>query len=109
MAKILVIHPYDKTTLFLKDIYEPLVEETGNITVFNVATNYASHSHALTEISKEAFETIIFMGHGRSYSLFGARGNDYDEELEITEEMMIQNPLLFYEEKFIKLLYSKKS
>ena len=101
MPKILIIHPYDKTTLFLKGIYAPLAKEVSEIAVFNIDTNYASHTLALDEISNPNFETIVFMGHGRNYTLFGATGDDYDEKLDISEAIMNENPNLFSEQKFI--------
>jgi hypothetical protein len=102
MSKILIIHPYDKTTTFLEGIYEPLIDEIGDeISVLNIETNANSHRLALLEMVKENYETIIFMGHGRSHTLFGARGDDYDDELEISEDEQINNPLFFYEDKFI--------
>ncbi len=102
MSKILIIHPYDKTTTFLANIYEGLLHEMSQqVVVVNVEPNYLSHSSALDELIKEDYETIIFMGHGRSYTLFGAKGDEYDEELEITEVEMTNNNRLFHEEKFI--------
>ena len=102
MPRILIIHPYDKTTIFLEGIYKPLIDEIGDeITVFNIKTNANSHRLALLEMIKENYETIIFMGHGRSHTLFGARGDDYDDELEISEDEQMNNPLFFYEDKFI--------
>lgn len=102
MAKILIIHPYDKTTIFLEDIYNTLLTEMSEyISVFKIEPTYNSHSKALREIKEAKYETIIFMGHGRSYSLFGAKGDHYSEELEVTDIEMNSNSYLFYEEQFI--------
>lgn len=77
MSKILCIHPYDKSTTFLNRIQTFLIRELGDqIHYFRVQPHEISHKECLLRLSKVEEKFIIFLGHGRSDSLYGAVSND---------------------------------
>jgi hypothetical protein len=61
MKKILVIHPDDRSTDFLKPIYENLPNTTvitGGVSYMNIRQSIIEH------------DQVIAMGHGSTYGLF---------------------------------------
>jgi hypothetical protein len=61
MKKILVIHPDDRSTDFLKPIYENL----PNITVITGGVSYMNVRQSIIE-----HDQVMMMGHGSPYGLF---------------------------------------
>ena len=61
MKKILVIHPDDRSTDFLKPIYENL----PNITVITDGVSYMNIRQSIIE-----HDQVMMMGHGSPYGLF---------------------------------------
>ncbi|XLS29644.1 hypothetical protein ACJD0Z_02215 [Flavobacteriaceae bacterium M23B6Z8] len=100
--KILIIHPYDKSTSFLERIKNHLQAEfEESVHYFNIKPNKASHNHCLETI-KDFSENglLLFMGHGKSNCLYGAKG-DYYGTLE-NELVKAEEPeKYFYEDNFI--------
>lgn len=100
--KILIIHPYDKSTSFLERIKNHLQAEfEESVHYFNIKPNKASHTHCLETI-KDFSENglLLFMGHGKSNCLYGAKG-DYYGTLE-NELVKAEEPeKYFYEDNFI--------
>jgi hypothetical protein len=62
MEKTLIIHPDDRTTDFLKPIYEDIPYKT-------IISGGISRFHVLSEI--KSHDRIIMMGHGSPMGLFG--------------------------------------
>lgn len=100
--KILIIHPYDKTTLFLNELKNHLANKFEDIiTIINVETNESSHIKCLETIN--AFPEdglIIFLGHGRSDSLAGSKGDWFTPNAGL-EEIANEPDLFYFKETFI--------
>lgn len=100
--KILIVHPYDKTTTFLQEIINYLSSAFGNIVeVYNVETNSNSHKLCLEKI--KAFPNnglIFFLGHGRSDALYGSKGDHFYPDVSF-EEVSMAPDLFFFNESFI--------
>jgi len=79
MKTILLIHPYDKSTRFLKRIKNHLVRNLSkNVHYFSVKPTETSHTDCLSKIEEMPSNSfVIFMGHSRSTSLFGGKSDDY--------------------------------
>ena len=102
--QIFVIHPYDKTTTSLKEISDFLHEKLGDVVdYYEISANDYSHRDCLEKLeSKDENNLIIFMGHGRSDSLYGARGDNFEAADFISIEAIDENPNLYYKnESFI--------
>lgn len=100
--QLLIVHPYDKSTSFLDRIKNHLLSEFSETChYFNVKPNKSSHIQCLTLINDPSkFELILFMGHGKSNCLSGAKG-DYYGSLE-NELVKTETPeKYFYEDNFI--------
>nr|WP_321411881.1 hypothetical protein [uncultured Allomuricauda sp.] len=100
--KILIIHPYDKSTSFLERIKNYLQAEfQETVHYFNVKPNKASHTQCLKTM-KDFSEKglLLFMGHGKSNCLFGAKG-DYYGTLENDLVKAEEPDKYFYEDNFI--------
>ncbi len=82
MSKLWIIHPNDNTTLFLAGITNFLVEKLGhNLILINIEANTDSHHKCIKELSKTSkTDFIVFLGHGSSKQLVGARGESFVEE-----------------------------
>jgi len=100
--KILIVHPYDKTTLFLETIKGGLnASFEGNLHLFNIETNDKSHKDCLEIISNHPENgVIIFLGHGRSDALYGSKGDEYSPSLGL-EEISTFPDLYYFNESFI--------
>lgn len=100
--KILIVHPYDKSTTFLDRIKSHLQTKfIEDCQYFNIKPQFASHKQCLSEINNFSEDgLILFMGHGKSNSLYGAKGDYYGTlENELVKE---ENPeKYFYEDNFI--------
>jgi hypothetical protein len=99
---ILIVHPYDKSTSFLERIKNHLqaeFQDSGHY--FSVKPNEASHNQCLETIkdfSKNGL--LLFMGHGKSNCLYGAKG-DYYGTLENDLIKAEEPDKYFYEDNFI--------
>ena len=99
---ILIVHPYDRTTFFLKRINNYLQVKLGeNIHYFNVKPNDVSHNECLEKIRTHPSEgLVIFLGHGRSDNLYGGKSDNYSDFIE--ENARMEHPdQYFYQENFI--------
>lgn len=77
MAKVLCVHPYDKTTRFLNRIQHHLVNSfPKDVAYFRVQPWELSHTQCLKRIVGGEESFVIFLGHGRSDSLYGAVSDD---------------------------------
>ena len=100
--KILIIHPYDKSTNFLSRIKSHLQGEfLDDLHYFSVKPNETSHTQCLNTIRDFSVTgLLLFMGHGKSNCLYGAKG-DYYGTLE-NEIVKSEEPdKYFYEDNFI--------
>ena len=105
MSKILIVHPYDRSTFFLKRISNYLISSFNDkIHYFSVKTNRHSHDECLKEIQSHPENgLIIFLGHGRSDKLYGAKSDTFGEMVSLdysTEHESVN----FYEDDFINSL-----
>jgi len=77
--RILIVHPYDKTTSFLDRIKNHLQTIFENdVHYFSVKPNDESHNQCLERISTHLSSgLIIFLGHGRSDKLYGSKADEY--------------------------------
>lgn len=75
--KILIVHPYDKSTSFLERIKNHLQSIFPDYThYFSVKPNEPSHNACLKDIEDFSDDgLILFMGHGKSNCLYGAKGD----------------------------------
>lgn len=99
---ILLIHPYDKSTSFLDRIKNHLqVEFPTNLHYFSVKPVADSHNECLEVIKNFTSNgLLLFMGHGKSNCLYGAKG-DYYGTLESEAVKAEQPDKYFYEDNFI--------
>lgn len=102
--RILIIHPYDKTTVFLDKIKTHLQHHfSDQIHYYSVKPNISSHSNCLDRISTHAKDgLIIFLGHGSSEALHGSKGK-FHENVEFVDPRAIEeNPdHYYYNNRFI--------
>lgn len=101
-SKVLIVHPYDKSTSFLERIKNHLQAEfRENLHYFNVKPNASSHTQCLETISSFSSNgLLLFMGHGKSNCLYGAKGDFYgtlENDLVKAEEP----DKYFFEDNFI--------
>jgi len=99
---ILIVHPYDKSTSFLERIKNHLQAELqDNLHYFSVKPNEVSHAQCIETIKRFSGNgLLLFMGHGKSNCLYGAKG-DYYGTLE-NELVKAEEPdKYFYEDNFI--------
>lgn len=96
--KILLIHPYDRTTLFLDRIKNNLVSEfDSDVHYFSIKPNDASHTRCLEKIKSHSSNgIIIFLGHGRSDKLYGSKGDFYGNGEAVSPEAINENPEKYY-------------
>lgn len=99
---ILIIHPNDTTTIFLNRIKHHLTNNFGELTHhFNIYPNELSHQSCLEKIRQMPNNgLIIFLGHGRSDKLYGAKGKKYNAF--VSPDSIQENPdEYYYNEDFI--------
>lgn len=102
VKKLLIVHPYDKSTQFLERIKNYLQSEFENNThYFSVKPTDSSHNLCLETISSFSENGLVFfMGHGKSNCLYGAKGALY-ASIE-NEEVKHEDPeKYYYNENFI--------
>src|SRR5258708_26395188 len=94
--RILIVHPYDKTTTFLDRIKSHLQTQfRDEVHYFSVKPNIESHEKCLERINNHSANgLIIFLGHGRSDTLYGAKGDEYAAS--VSEEAIAESPERFY-------------
>lgn len=100
---ILIIHPEDSSTDFLDKIKNHLINELTDLTHhYNVKPNEESHRNCLQGILDHSEEgLILFMGHGRSNFLYGAKGTSFGNAF-VSEEAKKEHPEnYFHKEVFI--------
>jgi hypothetical protein len=104
MPQILIIHPYDRTTLFLNRIVKHLLSEFGtNVTFINIDPNPRSHELCLDSIRSHPDDgLLLFLGHGRSDKLFGARSDSHGKLLS-NDAVAEDEDLDYFNENFIFL------
>lgn len=79
--RLLVVHPKDCSTEFLQDIYIFLSEKFNEkIVVFNIDYNNEDHEKVKKIIEESNGEKILFLGHGTSFSLQGAKSEAFNIE-----------------------------
>jgi hypothetical protein len=74
----LIIYPYDSTTSFLLEPFQYLQKKLGLVKFYIVYPNDNSYDECLKLI--DTYKTIVFMGHGSSNKLSGARDENYSRE-----------------------------
>jgi hypothetical protein len=81
-GKTLVLYPEDNSTVFLEQVIAHLFAtvNTSLFEFFKIKPTEESHKLALREIEKAEHITIIFLGHGSSHALQGARNDEYKNE-----------------------------
>jgi len=94
--KILIIHPYDRTTSFLDRIKNHLQSKfKSEVHYFSVKPNDESHKQCLERIRVHPSNgLIIFLGHGRSDKLYGSKADEYS--LFASEDAAIEFPQKYY-------------
>lgn len=112
--KILVVHPYVRSTFFLRRIKNYIINNfSDEVHHFNVKPNSVSHEQCLEVISKQPDSSlIIFLGHGRTDRLLGSRT---DKAISIiSESARMESPEEYYNnedfinEKNIMVFKNKK-
>lgn len=79
---IFIVHPYDKSTKFLKRIKTHLLAEVPKgVEYFKVKTNDESHQSCINKIKNlPNGSTVLIMGHGRSDFIYGAKGDQFENQ-----------------------------
>ena len=104
MSKILIIHPEDSSTKFLNKIKNNLLYKHNELTHhFNIKPKESSKIKCIETIQQYPKDSlIIFLGHGKSNSLYGSKGKYYDNKESISNDAINENPhLYYYDENFI--------
>jgi len=102
LKKILIVHPHDRTTGFLKRINNHIEKNFNDLAhYFSVKPNDESHSECLERIKNHPINgSIIFLGHGRSNKLYGGKSDKYEAMVSI--EARLESPAdFYYNENFI--------
>ena len=100
--RILIIHPYDHTTLFLETINNKLkLVYEHDLHYFKIETNDNSHNLCIQRIVSHPSEgLIVFLGHGRSNALNGSRGDEFFPGVEFEDSAAFPD-LYYFKEQFI--------
>jgi len=101
---ILIVHPYDKSTQFLSKIKMHLVNNFGNqVHHFNVYPDENSHNECIERIAAHKVNgLIIFLGHGRTDKLYGAKGDLFNSSDFTSTEAKNENlSAYYYNDNFI--------
>jgi len=112
--QILIIHPYDTTTVSLKRITNYLKRQFPTLVYsYEIKPNKESHFQCIELIKSHSNEgLIIFMGHGRSDGLYGAKGKYADklycEDAFLDEPDKIYNHHLFITSESAHIFKNKK-
>jgi len=104
MGKLLIIHPQDSTTDFLNPIWSFISNQFGeNITIRNISFSDEEHTKVKDEIIKYDGKNILFLGHGNSTHLMGAKSQNYS-----CDTFINRDELLLFKSKTV-LSFSCKS
>lgn len=78
--KVFIIHPYDKSTRFLEKIKKHILKDLKkNAHYYRIQPNEQSHQSCIAKIKIfSSSGLILFLGHGRSDCLCGAKGDFYN-------------------------------
>lgn len=93
---ILIVHPYDKSTIFLDRIKNYLQRQfKDEVHYYSVKPNDISHTVCLEKIKNHPADgLIIYLGHGRSDKLYGSKGDDYSPY--ISDMPLSETPESYY-------------
>jgi len=97
LKPILIIHPKDKTTKFLDKIKNYIVNNFSEVVHhFNIQFSDISHTQCMERIDNHKENGfIIFLGHGKSNSLYGSIAPNYEAEF-VSPDAKIENPDKYY-------------
>lgn len=101
---ILIIHPQDPTTKALGRIKNHLFcEFPEDVKIFNVHANEESHKECIKVIKNcTCDDLVIYLGHGRGDSLYGAMGNSFESKMFVDSRTIEETPEeFFFEDKLI--------
>ena len=113
---ILLIYPQDPTIRRIERHGKRIVRSLPNVAeriVIEPKDSSKTQAHLAIKASNDN-DLIVFMGHGRSDALFGARGDKYKEAEYVDYRVIDENPELYFnDENFIdgttyRLLAGKK-
>lgn len=113
---ILLIYPQDPTIRRIERHGKRIVRSLPSVAeriVIEPKDSSKTQAHLAIKASNDN-DLIVFMGHGRSDALFGARGDKYKEAEYVDYRVIDENPELYYnDENFIdgttyRLLAGKK-
>lgn len=113
---ILLIYPQDPTIRRIERHSKRIVRSLPSVAeriVIEPKDSSKIQAHLAIKASNDE-DLIVFMGHGRSDALFGARGDKYKEAEYVDYRVIDENPELYYnDENFIdgtsyRLLAGKK-
>lgn len=98
---ILIIHPYDSSTKTLLKVKNKITRKYSNdIKYFLIYPDDCSHQLCLEEIKRCTSEDlIIFLGHGTSKNLIGAKGDRFESF--VSPDAIEENPDYYYNDAFI--------
>jgi hypothetical protein len=98
-SKILILFPKDSTTDFLEEVVSYLVQTVRSslFSFIRIEPSDESHQYSLEQIQNPVHNTILFLGHGTSVSLYGTCEGNYRNEKFITTK----NFGIFKEKKLI--------
>lgn len=112
--QIFIIHPYDTTTVSLRRVTRYLKRKfPDQVYSYEIEPNEKSHLWCIELIKSHSNEgLIIFMGHGRSDGLYGAKGKYADklfcEDAFLDDPDKIYNHHLFITSKNAHIFKDKK-
>ena len=84
--KTLILFPKDSTTDFLEEIVAYLFQtvQPSLFSFIRIEPSDESHKNSIEEIQNPLYDTILFLGHGTSVSLYGTCEGEYRNEKFIT-------------------------
>jgi len=85
-SKTLILFPKDSTTNFLEEIVAHLFQTVHSalFSFIRIEPSDESHQYSLEQIQNPVYDTILFLGHGTSVSLYGTCEGKYRNEKFIT-------------------------
>lgn len=99
---ILIVHPLDPSTTALKRIGSYIECSFPNeVHIFNVHPNEGSRFSCYESINNcTTNDIILFLGHGSSFALYGSKGKMYDKSDFVSNDVLNENPELYYYNEF---------
>ena len=86
-VQLLIVHPKDATTEFLSEICAFLQSKFKNsVVVYRINCTDSEHEKVKASIENSKVAKILFLGHGSSYSLQGAKNDSYSKEVFISKK-----------------------